>query len=73
MSLYLRMWTVNNRWIYSSLRTKTMPFRGGWVNDEYEFWLDCMGLIETNWLLFAGLNTYKESNFGYPGADIESD
>ena len=32
-----------------------------------ELWLDCMGLLETSWLLFAGDDRYIRENFGYPG------
>lgn len=62
---------MNNIWIKVSLKTRTID-SDCWVKTKYEFWLDCMGLMETSWLVFAGLDRYKRSEHGYPGTEIES-
>ncbi|KKN07893.1 hypothetical protein LCGC14_1062280 [marine sediment metagenome] len=62
---------MNNTWIKTSLETRTID-SDCWGKTKYEFWLDCMGLMETSWLLFAGLDRYKQGGHGYPGTEMES-
>ena len=71
MLLFLKTQMMNNRWIEVSLETRTTD-SDCWVKTKYEFWLDCMGLFETSWLLFAGLDRYKRGKYGYPGTEMES-
>lgn len=62
---------MNNRWIKNSLETRTVKSSGCWVNTKHEFWLDCMGLMETGWIVFAGLERFKRGRYGYPGTNNE--
>lgn len=52
---------MNDLWVAVSLLSREAPVE----NDEH--WLDCLGLLETSWLLFAGLDRYKSEYYGYPG------
>lgn len=62
---------MNNKWIKVSLLTRTINSRH-WGEAKYECWLDCMGLMETSWLLFAKRDRYKNGKYGYPGTEMES-
>lgn len=65
---------MNDKWIQAShfARVAYVEHRARIVTDgaderDNELWLDCVGLIETSWLLFAGRDGYTYENFGYPG------
>lgn len=53
---------MNDLWVAVSLLTRETI-----AMDNDEFWLDSVGLLETSWLLFAGLYRYKSEHYGYPG------
>lgn len=59
---------MNDNWIEASLETRIMG-SDCWVTTKHEFWLDSMGLMETGWLIFAGLDRFKLGRYGYPGMD----
>lgn len=64
---------MNDEWIQAShLAMSNVEHRARTVENnvdgrDNELWLDCVGLIETSWLLFAGRDRYTHANFGYPG------
>lgn len=55
---------MNDEWVRISRNR-----HGSWIRDSYEHRLDCLGLLETSWILFAGLDRYKNCDYGYPGMD----
>jgi len=58
---------MNNKWIIGS---QGSIIQGSWVRDSYEHQLDSLGLLETSWILFAGLDRYRNCDYGYPGMDL---
>ena len=57
---------MNDKWIIGSQGAIIQLI---WVRDSYEHRLDCLGLLETSWILFAGQDRYRNCDYGYLGMD----